>query len=297
MGSFLQQLKISLSRVFWRRPLMSASFLDSKSFRCCDSGYIAVNNRSLYSRKFLSLNKESFGLCKVLCLREDKTKCGTIRIKCKPFLSLILKLTSLLILTITTVLTFPSCSNAVPEVLRTDCTVVLTYEENTAPESRLSVFVQSGTDVRRCQRIKVHSLSSKYKWETDDIKKIAMGSFQWAGNGNFLVPEGEKIPQGQYEITYINADEEQQIAYASLKYDEKLYKMKSDEISLWMTDKGNKNLAVFDSNNLLLFLGEPTEEFSTSADILERYNNASYYKEVWIAYDNSVICILPKNQL
>lgn len=194
-------------------------------------------------------------------------------------------------------LLFIGCSNSVPDVLRTDCTVVLTYDQEGISESRLSVFAQSGVDVRRCSRIKVHSIEGRYLWETDEIRKIAMGNFQWAGNCNLILPEGEKIPQGQYEITYINADEEQQVSYANLKYDEKLYDMKSEDIAVTMSGNGSRYLAIFDSSDILLFLGEPTEDFYTTSDMLERFNNASYYKDVWIAYDNSVICILQKNQL
>lgn len=191
-----------------------------------------------------------------------------------------------------------SCSHSVPEVTGAECSVVFSYNDyDSLPEAKLSVFAKSNADVRRCEVIKVYSTESQYLWETDNLRKIAQGDFQWAGNSNFIVPQYEKIPTGKYEITYVHSNEEQQVLYTDINYDKNIYEKKADEIPELMNDKGTMNIAVYDSSNVLLFLGEKTDDFSTSSDILGRYNNASYYKEVWITYDNGVICLMPAEKL
>lgn len=193
---------------------------------------------------------------------------------------------------------FISCSQNVPDITYTNYSVIFTYQDNeSTPEARLSVFLQNNSDVRRCERIKISSHNPQYVWETSNIKKISAGDYQWAGNVNFVVPKGEKIPDGMYEITYINADHEKCTTSLNLFYDKNIYDYTVPELLEKLNNKSNINLAIFDENNVLLYFGEKTEDLLTKGDIFNTYPEASFYQDILLSYDKTVICILPENKL
>ena len=196
------------------------------------------------------------------------------------------------------IFSFISCSQNVPEITHVDYSVVFSYhDEESKPDVRLSLFVKNLNDVRRCERIKVHSVSSDYIWNTDNIKNISYGDSSWSGNVNFVVPELEKIPSGRYEISYINSDESNDDFYLDLIYDQSLYEKKLSDIPEYMSDKAVLNVAIYNSDGVLLFFGEKSENLDSGGDILNSYNNAVSYQDVWITNDKTVICILPEKKL
>ena len=193
---------------------------------------------------------------------------------------------------------FIGCSQNLPEIYQTQYSVVFTYDDYTSkPNARLSIFVETGSDPRRCERMEITSYSSDYTWNTKQIEKIATIDRKWAGNVNFIVPENEKIPKGKYDIKYVSADESEKVNHITVTYDQTYYDSVATEVPSLMRYKGVENIAIFDTNRTLLYLGEKTEELTTKGDIFNTYNDAVYYQDVWFSNDNSVICILPENKL
>ena len=195
-------------------------------------------------------------------------------------------------------LSFIGCSQNLPEIYQTQYSVVFTYKDETSkPDARLSIFVETGSDPRRCERMEITSNSSNYTWNTKKIEKFATIDRKWAGNVNFIVPENEKIPTGKYDIKYVSADESEKVNHIIVTYDQVYYDSVASDVPSLMRYKGVQNIAIFDNNRALLYLGEKTEELSTKGDIFNTYNEAVYYQDVWFSNDNSVICILPENKL
>ena len=190
------------------------------------------------------------------------------------------------------------CSQNLPEIYQTQYSVVFTYKDEIShPTARLSIFVETGSDPRRCERMEIKSYSSDYIWNTKQISKIGTVDRKWAGNVNFIVPENERIPSGKYGVKYVSADENENITHITVVYDEAFYDSLASDVPNLMMFKGVENIAIFDENRTLLYLGEKTEELSTKGDIFNTYNDAVYYQDVWFSNDDSVICILPENKL
>lgn len=202
------------------------------------------------------------------------------------------------ILSISAFLIFVGCSQNIPDITSTNYSVVFSYKDDKSkPDARLCIFLQNKTDVRRCERIRLLSKKADYIWETNNVRKIAAGNYSWAGNVNFVVPEGEKIPRGIYEITYINADEEEDKTSINLYYDEKIYEYTVDELIKNKENEGSMNIAIYDAQGCLIYFGERTEDLHTKGDIFNTFKEAESFQDIWLSYDKTVICILPENKL
>ena len=190
---------------------------------------------------------------------------------------------------------FASCQQTLPELIQSNYSVIFDYSEEDAenPDSRLSIFMQSDSDVRRYQHIKVTSQETGYIWDFDEISLIKNESSQWAGNTNLKAPENQIIPKGLYEIIYYNADEENEKIQMHINYDSSIYEKTYDEIEDYMTKKSAvKNIAIYDESGILLYYGERNEGLKTVRDIWNVYSNADTYQDIWCLPGNTVICIM-----
>ncbi len=190
---------------------------------------------------------------------------------------------------------FASCQQTLPELIQSNYSVIFDYSEEKVenPEARLSIFMQSESDVRRYQHIKITSQETGYIWDFDEIAMIKNDDRQWAGNTNLKVPENQIIPKGLYEIVYYNADEENEKIQMHINYDSSIYDKTYDEIEDYMTKKSAvKNIAIYDESEILLYYGERNDGLKTVRDIWNAYSNADTYQDIWCLPGNTEICIM-----
>lgn len=194
---------------------------------------------------------------------------------------------------------FAGCSENLPEVRSADYSLIFEYEsENSYPTARLSVFVETLSDVRRADEIILVSENSDFSWETDDIIMLENSKKKWAGYTNFVLPEPEKIPEGRYSVTYIDATGEEVTADLNISYDKKLYSLKENQVNDYMIKNNRfKKIAVYDDLNTLIYYGEEEYDLNSNSKILNRYRSAAYKTVIWCNVNNSIICILPKEKL
>lgn len=192
-------------------------------------------------------------------------------------------------------LMFLSCSQQAPEAKYVTASVIFDYSAlNTFPTARLSIFVESNSDVRRYEEIKVDSISNGYSWDISEIIKIKSTDKMYAGNTNLIVPDGETIPTGEYRIEFINADSEKVETRLTLDYDNIFYTTIGENIPELMRARfGKRNIAIYDKEDKLLYYGERTEAINDSRKIWNKYRNAAYFYEVWTLSNNTVMCIMP----
>lgn len=192
-----------------------------------------------------------------------------------------------------------SCSQNTPEVYGSNYSVIFEFENaDVNPAARLSLFVESESDVRRYERIVIKSKESGYIWDFDDVKKIELDNSKYIGATNIIVPENEVIPSGTYLITCINSDEKEVELQLTVNYDETFYDLKENDVREKMLEKnGFCKIAIYDKDNVMIHFGTKTIEFQTNRDIWNYYRNAAYYQDVWFMPGNSVICILPVHEV
>ena len=193
------------------------------------------------------------------------------------------------------ILLMASCTQVVPEVKYSSLSVVFDYkDEKTLPSARLCVFVETVSDARRYESINVKSVQNGFAWDVNDVFKIKSYDRMYAGNTSLLVPEGDKIPTGLYDIVFYNADFEKVETQTSLNYDSEFYESKSGDIPEMMRKRGGKkNIAIYDKEGKMLYYGERTDKLDDTRKIWNKYRNAASFNEVWKLPNNSVICVMP----
>ena len=193
------------------------------------------------------------------------------------------------------VLFMASCTQVVPEVKYSSLSVVFDYkDEKTLPSARLCVFVETVSDARRYESINVKCVQNGFTWDVNDVFKIKSYDRMYAGNTTLLVPEGEKIPTGLYDIVFYNADLEKVESQTTLNYDSEFYECKSGDIPEMMRKRGGrKNIAIYDKEGKMLYYGERTDKLDDTRKIWNKYRNAASFNEVWKLPNNSVICVMP----
>lgn len=192
-----------------------------------------------------------------------------------------------------------SCSQNTPEMRNVSYSVIYDYEDGeTNPDARLSLFIESESDVRRYERIVVKSNNQGYIWDIDDIKKVQLDNIQYAGVTNLKVPENEIIPSGTYVIKCINADEKETELNVTINYDDVFYELKESEVAEKMREKnGFKKIAIYDKDNIMIYFGVRTKDMQSNRDIWNFYRNAAYYQDIWCIPDNTIMCILPVQEV
>lgn len=193
------------------------------------------------------------------------------------------------------ILFMASCTQVVPEVKYSSLSVVFEYkDEKTLPSARLCVFVETVSDARRYESINVKSAQNGFTWDVNDVFKIKSYDRMYAGNTSLLVPEGEKIPTGLYDVVFYNADLEKVETQTNLNYDSEFYDCKSGDIPEMMRKRGGrKNIAIYDKEGKMLYYGERTDKLDDTRKIWNKYRNAASFNEVWKLPNNSVICVMP----
>lgn len=189
---------------------------------------------------------------------------------------------------------FLSCSQSTPVLSFTKWCVVFEYDENELPESRLSMFIEAGENVKRAERLVVSNESSNLSWTVEDLVLLQSVDRLFCGYPNFVVQSDDKIPIGRYVITFVQADGTEKQISANVTYDEIFYNSKAQDIPQIMNEKsGSKKIAIYSQENDLLYYGEQKDSVETKEKIAKKYENALYYNEIWATPNDTVICIMP----
>lgn len=197
------------------------------------------------------------------------------------------------------ILILSGCSNTPAELKGASIGVIFDYANDTDfPTAHLSVFAESGHNVRRCKEINLNSKETDYSWNTDTLVKYQFNNKYFAGYTNFVMPEGEKIPAGKYDITYVELDGKTASFTGRLRYNSDFYNANvSNAEDIISASKFEKKLVVFDANQVLIYFGEINAEHKNNKNILNRYKGAETKRIVWVSNDKSVLCLMPPEKL
>lgn len=203
------------------------------------------------------------------------------------------------ILAFFSVIYFAACSSSAPEVNNVIVSVVFEYDDFVnIPVKRMSVVVDSGSDIHRAQKLTVSCAENNYTWISENLIKFQNNKKTYAGYTDFVMPENKNIPQGKYKIVYENADNQTIEVDAKINYEESLAKLNAEKCEKKLKDKAAKlKIGIYDSENKLVYFGDKKNELSTKEGILKAYRTASYYRSVWSTQNDSILCIMPKEYL
>lgn len=192
-----------------------------------------------------------------------------------------------------------SCSQNVNGILSSKNTVVMEYaSESSKPSLRLSVFVESQGDARRYKTMKLYNLQENYEWTVENPVMFEVNQVSYCGYPDFIVPSGELIPQGAYQITFINANDDENTSTFALDYDSSLAGYTTQQArDFFLTKNAENYVSIYDANDQIIFFDVKNEKVQTENDIWLNFRESQYFYDIWLTQDRSLMCIMPKQQI
>lgn len=185
------------------------------------------------------------------------------------------------------------CSQSVPVLHFAKSSVVFEYGEEFDTKSRLSVFVEAGDNVKRVEKLIIKNDNHDLSWTVEDLVLIQSVDRLYCGYPNLVVQTEDRIPTGNYNVTFIQADGTEKNISVNVTYDEIFYDSKKEDIPNIVKNKnGTNKIAVYNDSNVLLYFGDKTLAYENKEKILNNHESAFYYNDVWVLPNNSVICIM-----
>lgn len=194
---------------------------------------------------------------------------------------------------------FTACSSSLTELKNSQITVIFDYQTvKDKPSAHIAAFSEASNNVRRCKEIRLICKENDYQWDAVEPVKFQFNNKNFAGYTNFVMPAGEKILEGLYDLYYKEVDEHELLYTCKLKYDNRFYKADSSEAQDIINKGGfTQKLAVYDENHVLLYLGEYKPELKTVDNLLNKYKTADTRRVIWFANDNSIACMMVPEKL
>lgn len=191
---------------------------------------------------------------------------------------------------------FFSCSQDSVQIASAESSVIFDYSQN-PPDMRLSVFVNSESDVRLASKIKIVNKNSGLEWNCDELVKFEdKNKNSWTGCANIVAAFGMKIPAGEYVLTYFDmAGDEDEILF-SIDYPENVLTLKSEDFPDGF-DYSEKKSAIYTKDGVLLYYGEEKKEWENRNTVLVDYKDAGFIRTCYTLKNDSVICLMPPENL
>ncbi len=192
---------------------------------------------------------------------------------------------------------FISCSQNSPSISITSFSIVYDYvNEQSYPDARMSVFIETAYDIRKAKSFSVKAVSNNYIWTAENPVIFENENTNFLGYSNFLLPVNEQFPNGEYEIKFTTKDENFVSTTLNINYYNDFYNITADKVEQRMKNLSyDKRLCIYDEVNTLIYFGDRTEEVSSKELMLHTYPNAKYYREAYVT--RNTICMLPIQKL
>lgn len=192
-----------------------------------------------------------------------------------------------------------SCTNSVIQTSEAKLSIIFDYDSyEELPNARLSVFVEASSDPNRMETITVTCKQREYIWESDELIRAQNNEVKYCGLTNIVMPPEEKIPTGEYTVTYTQADNEKKEMKATLNYDQTFYQTKADDVGLLMQKYlGSKMLTIYGEEDRILYYGPRSAQYADARGIWNEYRDAKEFQESWISSGGNVVCNLPVEQV
>ncbi len=190
-----------------------------------------------------------------------------------------------------------SCADSTPELILATGAAVFDYsDENSLPQLRLAVFVQMDSEVQRADSLEMESRESGYNWRVSSPRLFKNGEKKWACYTNLQPPVNEPLPAGIYDFRYNDAAGEVASSSFIVAYPKALLTAKAGDVPNLVTG-ATEDIALYDKNNVLIFLGKKRSNWTNNAAILRDFNGAVTKRICLSADSNRLVCLMPEELL
>ena len=198
------------------------------------------------------------------------------------------------VLTFFVSLFFFACSSSDANILSVMGTVVFEYADtNSAPTSRLSVFVQTENEAQRAESLKITNRKNRYTWYVSSPILIGSSSRQWVGYSFLEIPPETVIPSGTYDVEYTDSAGSEATATFSISYKQELLSSPCTEIRNIVKGILTENTILYDDNMNMLYYGKKKSTWKSNKNILRDYNKAVYMRYSLGTPSNSLLFLYP----
>lgn len=195
------------------------------------------------------------------------------------------------------------CADSVPSITEVSASVVLDYSSSQDfPSNRLSIFVQTGSEIGRVSHIQVEHMESGIVWNINHPMVLTGGNKNYRAGSPFLVPPYYgNIPLGAYTLLYTDMSGRSVEYGFSVNYFPELLEIKSTEIANATKNLPVENkIAIYEQPNgtgKILYYGDIKDEWKDPAKILQDYKGASSVRECLEISSKAVLCLLPPEDI
>lgn len=195
-----------------------------------------------------------------------------------------------------------SCSDSVPKINNVNQSVIMDFSDEQSPAVvSLSVFIQSDSEVRKIDSLTLTNVNSSLSWTSRTIELLqGKNNKFWAGYSNFKAVQGTFFPQGRYTVLIEDKAGNESESSFILNIPDEIKKGNLKSIRAYLS--GNsvqflKNIAIYDGENNLLFLGEENENFSTDEQFIKKYPEGVKKRPVYLINGGTVTILFPSEEI
>lgn len=187
-----------------------------------------------------------------------------------------------------------SCSDNEPKVISTSGYMLLDFQdEESLPTQRLAIFVETSSDVHRAETLTVTSRNNDFQWKCDNPVIFSNDRRQWAGCVEFVSPYNTQIPDGLYDVKYIDAQEKEFASFISVNYSKDFLNLKASEVVSKISGRYREQIAVYTSENTLCYYGDIKESWKDEKKIFTSNTDSAWYRKTISVVGSNLICLMP----
>lgn len=190
---------------------------------------------------------------------------------------------------------FCSCSDDPVATAAVQSHLILDWEdEQSLPVERLSVFIETSSNVRRIESFSVKS--GDFTWNVDSPIVFQAGNGQWVGWPHLEPPniaqnKRAAFPLGNYEVECVDAAGKKDKAVFAIMINAALLDATSDKVE-GLVPAPQKRVAVYSDGNELLYFDAAKNNWLSDAAIFSGVKDSAYYRNAVSA--GSALCFMPK---
>lgn len=190
-----------------------------------------------------------------------------------------------------------SCSDSVPEISKVSYYIVFDFEEDDKnPEVSLAVFLQLNSEARRASKMIVSKDSSDYSWIVENPEIFSSDDKNYVFAKNLRSDAMSTNLAGSYTVSYADLTDNETEGKFVVAYDKRLVES-TPKNALSFAKGAQKNIAVYNEKNEVIYFGKPKDSWNTPQKILENYNKAVSKRDVYFSAGSGVYILLPKENL
>ena len=188
---------------------------------------------------------------------------------------------------------FFSCSDDPVDAAAVQANLILDWEDDQSlPVERLSVFVETSSNVRRFESFSVKT--GDYTWNVDSPIAFQSGDRQWAGWPHLEpAPNMERpiFPLDNYQVECVDAAGKKDTATFSIVMNAALLDARVEEIEGLLLSP-QKRVAVYSASDELLYFDAKKSNWIGDEAIFGAVQDSSYFRDVIMS--GSALCFMPK---